>query len=174
MEEVQPGSSPPARARRRRGGFTVIELLVSVVVLSLLFVALGTCLASSIVAERETMASTIVDDLHRNVFDRLAFELRYAMNVSLTPAVNATSITYEPVTGWAGSSPVLDPAKTLQFAGGQILLDGAVIASGVSNLTMNLNGTLLTVVVDIDPATFGSGTDASEIRQLSALLRVKG
>jgi len=166
--------APPDRPERGRAGFTVVEMIVSVAVIALLFVALGTCLSSSIVAERETMASAIVDDIHRNVFDRLAFELRYAGNLSLTPATNATSVTFEPVSGWAGAAPVFDPPKTLVFQQGQILLDGAVIASGISGVTMNLNGNLLTIDVNIDPATFGSGTGTAEIRQLTAQLKVQG
>lgn len=174
MDMEPTGTSPPRRPDRGRAGFTVVEMIVSVAVLALLFVALGTCLASSIVAERETMASAIVDDIHRNVFDRLAFELRYSGNLALTPTINATSLTYEPIVGWAGAAPDFDPPKTLQFQSGQLLLDNQVIASGITSVAMNLNGSLLTVTVTIDPATYGAGTGTAEVRQLSAQLKVQG
>lgn len=106
-------------ARRRRGGFTVIEVVISVGVLSVLMSLAGLAMMRSANAYQDTTQRTVLEVRVRRALDRILDELVLASETSITPPLAedfaSDTITFEPVADIAGGFAVLGAPITLRL-----------------------------------------------------------
>jgi prepilin-type N-terminal cleavage/methylation domain-containing protein len=152
MDRPQPDLRSPNRSR---SGFTLIEILVVLMVLTTFITALGGVIISSQAAFVETMTASAVDDMACRTLDRVVWELRFAPLSTLSPSlpVNARSLSFCKAQGWLNGQPVLTPTQTFSFAGGKVTLNGNTIADSVKDFSFTLSGTILTAAVEVEKTT---------------------
>lgn len=113
--------------RRRRAGFTVIETVVSVGVLSVLMSLAGLAMLRSSNAYQDTTQRTAHELRVRRALDRVIDELVMASAATITPPLGedfaSNTITFQPVVDIQGGFAVLGPALTLrtELAPGEVL-----------------------------------------------------
>lgn len=91
------------RGRTRRAGFTLVEIAISAVVLSMLFGGIALATVSSSGAVSEGLSQAEVDKLTGRVLARMIDEFESAIQTSLTPTAALT----------AGGSPTIDYSQDL-------------------------------------------------------------
>jgi hypothetical protein len=143
------------RARNKadsRSGNTLLEVVISLVVfLTMLGAAVGV-IASSQGAYTEMSASLTAEEQANRVLDRIVWELRFAPleTIDLAPTVDARTVTFSKVQGWNAGTRVLSGPQTLSFDSERVLWNGVVIAEGITDLTFNMSGNVLTAVLELE------------------------
>ena len=142
-----------------RSGNTLLEVVISLVILLTILGAAVGVIASSQAAYLEISASLSAEETANRVLDRIVWELRFAPQdtVALSPAVDARTVTYSKVQGWADGTRVLTEPQTLSFDSGKVLSNGVIIAEGVTNLVFNMSGNLLTAVLELERTAHVAG-----------------
>ena len=142
-----------------RSGTTLLEVVISLVILLTILGAAVGVIASSQAAYLEISASLAAEETANRVLDRIVWELRFAPQdtVSLSPAVDARSVTFSKVEGWADGARVLTEPQSLSFDSGKVLSNGVIIAEGVTNLVFNMSGNLLTAVLELERSVHVAG-----------------
>ncbi len=151
----------------REGGFTLLEITVGMLVLSLVLggvcgLALGTYRLFS-----NQMSHVYLEQTGARLMDRLTAELRSAYPPSITPVAIAGStwIRYQQVTGYAGGVLGLGPFATLRFElapnetdndvddnGDGLADDGFLTYTPDAGATSRIAGNVLAVRFDSTPA----------------------
>lgn len=105
-----PGTGRATRFRRR-GGFTVIEVVISIGVLSVMMSLAGLAMMRSANAYQDTTQRTALELRVRRALDRVIDELAGASATSITPPLGenfaSNTITFQPVVDIAGGVAVL-------------------------------------------------------------------
>lgn len=142
-----------------RSGNTLLEVVISLTVLLTLLGAAVGVIASSQGAYVEISASLSAEETANRILDRIVWELRFAPQdtVELTPSVDARTVTFSKVQGWAAGARVLGAPQTISFDSGRVLSNGVIIADGVTDLVFNLSGNLLTAVLEIERSVHVAG-----------------
>lgn len=131
---------------RRTAGLTLIETLVALSIFGTLLGAATSASTAILDGSNESYTIAMANESARRVVDRLVRELRGARLSSVV--INAGStITFDVIEGWDGSSPRIGPTKTISFSGGDVLVNGTKIASRLDDLQFSLNDRTLTVIV---------------------------
>jgi type II secretory pathway pseudopilin PulG len=97
--------------RGRRGGFTLIEVILTVSTLALVFSAVGLFRSRSQDQTRASLARDQAESIARRTVDRVAEELRGVgqtlLNPDPTSALGTSTITYQKPTGVSGMGGIL-------------------------------------------------------------------
>jgi prepilin-type N-terminal cleavage/methylation domain-containing protein len=144
---------------RSTSGYTLLEVMLSLAVLSTFLASMGTVMISSFRAYTEMSVSMNAEETANRVVDRIVWDLRFVPRTEITLAqpTNARALSFRRVQGWQGDAPVLSAPETFAFAGGRITWNGIVIADNIKDLIFNLNGHTLTVVLEIERTAMVGG-----------------
>lgn len=103
---------------RRRGGFTVIEVVISIGVLSVMMSLAGLAMMRSANAYQDTTRRTALELRVRRALDRVIDEFAPASADSIVPPMGedfaSDTVTFDPVVDIAGGVALLGPAITLR------------------------------------------------------------
>lgn len=135
----------------RQQGLSLIETVVVLAVFGVLVTTLGQSVQSSQDTLTESQVRAVTDNLARRVLDRLAEELRFADPASFVPSTptSSTDFEYQVVEGWSAGAAVLSAAHKLSVSGGDVTLDGIVIAGDVDALTFTVSNGVLQMVMTL-------------------------
>ena len=162
----------PLVSKRRRAGFTLLELSIVLTIVTLLLGALTSALQSSQDAYQVMTRSSAADDMLRRTLNRIIDELRFAQRDSLDPfdPVDSRTLTFSGSTGWDGTGSIPGTSRTISFVSGEVLLEGQVIATGVSDLTFTFLDGVITIVLEYDSLVVVSGENRTIARRLVSQL----
>ena len=142
----------PGLITLRELGNTLLETVFTLVLVVALLGLLGGSLVQSQNAMTEIGATATVREVQQKVLERLVWELRFAEKDSIVldlPA-DAHSITFIKLAGWETSAPAYSIPQTISFVFGRVTLNGVTIAEGVTDLTFNQNGNLVTAAIKVE------------------------
>ena len=147
-----------AHQRPRETGFTLVELMVVVALMSGITLALLTIFSSSETVVAEMNANAQADSELLRVMDRLQSELDFADPDSVV-VLSPQAIRFSVVEGWDGSATVLGAPRSLALVGDRLVLDTTTLVTGVTGLNMNLTDDLLSIDLTIQTDySEGAGT----------------
>ena len=114
-----PLSARERARRRRRAGFTVIEVVISVGVLSVMMSLAGLAMMRSASAYQDTTQRTMLEIRTRRALDRILDEMATVAGSTMIPALQANfdsdTVTFQQVVDIAGTVPVLGTQCTVAF-----------------------------------------------------------
>jgi hypothetical protein len=153
----------------------MLEVVLSLAILATLVAAMGTVMASSFGAYTEMSVSLEAEETANRVVERVVWELRYVPReeITLDQPTDARSITYRKVEGWQADAPVLSAPQTISFAGGRITCNGIVLAEDIEDLTFNLNGNTLAVVLAIERTVTVGGSERTFVESREVQISVR-
>ena len=133
----------------RRGGFSSLEVMISILLFMSLFAVMGTSASSVNGQLRESNFTVRTEEAARSALDHILRELRGSARGTALPGEPepSNSISYQVVEGWSNGAATLSPPKTLSFVGDTIQLDGTTLIAGLESVDFSRTGNLLTVRV---------------------------
>jgi len=100
-----------------RDGFTLLEMVIVMVILSILFGAIGSVMTSTDLFSGDYTRNLVLNQTAWRMLERMSEELQMADPASVTPVVMVDSswITFQTVLGYSGGAPVLSDPITFAY-----------------------------------------------------------
>ena len=157
-----------------RAGSTLLEMAIALGVFSVIMGTVGSAMSSLQGGLSEGTVSAVSEEAARRVLERVVEELGPAQLSSLTLSqpTDARAVTFSVIQGWGGAVPNASAARTLAFSAGQLTLDGQVLSGELADLTLNLNGSLLTIYVRVDKTAVVGGDSRTISAEHTARLQL--
>lgn len=159
-------------AGNRTSGFSAVELLCSIVIMTAVSISLLAVFSSSSNAVAEISANTQVDAELLRVIDRLHSELDF-VDPDQVDLIDPKTVRFAAVTGWDGFQTTLGPARTLQLVGDELQLDGIVLLDGVVDMQMAVAADMLAIQLDIEAPYTRNGNTAT-VRRTTTMIHKFG
>jgi len=174
-------------SRRAGRGFTLLELMVAISILTVVLLSIGQVLTISQAAIQEAALQAELEAHATLIMDRIANDVKESgisvMQLFPTSGTPKTLIQYQPCTGYVGAAPTYGPVVT--FAQG--LINGKYIVArnesgywmflselGVPNgLTFNLTGSALDISLTLSRNVVLAGTGTNVTYTAARTTRVK-
>jgi hypothetical protein len=105
--------------RSTRRGTTLVEILISMLILVILLDALGVTVLRSTGAYRQGMSSAVLEGQARRLLERIASEFADVDRTTLNPnplaPFGTSTLSYRRCEGWAGGAIVLGPTRQIRL-----------------------------------------------------------